>query len=172
MNHCGDERLKAHSSYTWMASLKVEVVWLQAPLSSYRSTKSPHSLVALIFLFLKLPFLLSLFFFFLQDSYPFFLGFFFSPILFPKLSKRSPLNGFIIFPCMCHFLTTPSAHYSDSLMAKPKVMWISKVFHILKLTVVGKHQKMGVYTLLFRLLHSNWGRKMVVNHWVFVCHIG
>ena len=55
VNKCGGERLKAHSSYTWKASLKEGIAWLQALLSSYRSAKSPHSLVAILLLSLKLP---------------------------------------------------------------------------------------------------------------------
>ena len=57
MNKCGGERLKAHSSYTWKASLKEGIAWLQALLSSYRSAKSSHSLVAILLLSLKLPFI-------------------------------------------------------------------------------------------------------------------
>ena len=68
VNQCGDERLKVHSSYTLKASLKEGVSWFEAPLSFYRSTKSPHSLVALFLLYLKLSFLARLPFFLISCS--------------------------------------------------------------------------------------------------------
>ena len=111
VNQCGDERLKVHSSYTLKASLKEGVAWFEAPLSSYRSTKSPYSLVALFLLYLKLSFLARLPFFFLQDSPPFFLGCFFFLISCSPSYQNAPPNGFRIFPITCHFFTTPLAHY-------------------------------------------------------------